>query len=124
VSLLEKLCRLLTEIAPQACFLWDNKQVVPVRLPDCDGPWAAIKTKQPEALHLLLFGPAGSFTLGELNALALQVTLARRHESQDVIHLKFCSSKELENEALRNFLKKHHAVVSGGRVKPKLSFAD
>ena len=123
-SMLEKLCRLLTEIAPHARFLWDNKQVVPVQLPGCDGPWAAIKTKQPEALHLLLFGPAGSFTLGELNALVLPATLARRNTSQDVIHLKFCSSEELEGEALRSFLKKHHAVVTGGRVQPKLSVAD
>ena len=60
---------LLAEIAPQAQFLWNNKQVVPVYVPEQHEPWAAVQTKKLDAVHLHLMGPKGRFTLGQITDL-------------------------------------------------------
>ena len=58
-EVLEDLFELLAEVAPAGQFLWNNKQVVPVYVPEQHAPWAAVQTKKTDAVHLHLMGPKG-----------------------------------------------------------------
>ena len=69
VEVLEDLIELLAETAPQGQFLWNNKQVVPVYVPEQHEPWAAVQTKKLDAVYLHLMGPKGRFTLGQITDL-------------------------------------------------------
>ena len=69
VEVLEDLMEMLAEIAPQGQFLWNNKQVVPVYVPEQREPWAAVQTKKLDAVYLHLMGPKGRFTLGQITDL-------------------------------------------------------
>ena len=69
VEVLEDLMEMLAEIAPQGQFLWNNKQVVPIYVPEQHEPWAAVQTKKLDAVYLHLMGPKGRFTLGQITDL-------------------------------------------------------
>ena len=45
-EVLEELIELLAEMAPHGQFLWNNKQVVPLYVPEQKEPWAAVQTKK------------------------------------------------------------------------------
>ena len=49
---------------PQGQFLWNNKQVVPVYVPEQHEPWAAVQTKKLDAVYLHLIGPEGPLHAG------------------------------------------------------------
>ena len=57
----DELFELLSEVAPEGQFLWNNKQVVPVYVRSQKEPWAAVQTKKSEAVWLTLAGPKGRF---------------------------------------------------------------
>ena len=67
--MLEDLTEMLAEIASGGQFLWNNKQVVPLYVPEQHEPWAAVQTKKLDAVYLHLSGPKGRFTLGQLTDL-------------------------------------------------------
>ena len=67
--MLEDLMELLAEVAPQGQFLWNNKQVVPIYVPEQREPWAAVQTKKLDAVYLHLMGPKGRFALGQITEL-------------------------------------------------------
>ena len=69
VEVLEELFELLAETAPEGQILWNNKQVVPLYVPEQKEPWAAVQTKKIDAVYLPLTGPKGRFTLGRIAAL-------------------------------------------------------
>lgn len=112
-QLLETLCGLLAEAAPECSFDWQNKTGVPLRLPERAHPWAAVLTKKPDAIHLLLYGPPGRFPLGEVAALGHEPQVSRLRDGVDVIRLKFRSPEDLARGDLRAFLQAHHAAVAG-----------
>ena len=68
----------------QGQFLWDNKQVVPVYLPDRHEPWAAVQTKKLDAVYLHLMGPKGRFTLGQITELGHDPELDASRPEHDV----------------------------------------
>jgi len=53
-EVLEELCELLAETAPQGQFLWNNQQVVHLCVNGPGEPWATIHTKRPATLELVL----------------------------------------------------------------------
>jgi len=103
-DVLEKLLDLLAKTAPRARFVWTNKQVVPVYLPDRATPWAAILTKKLDAVHLHLMTPKGRFTLGQITELGRQPELNGRRPDCDVIALKFRDRADLARGDLPAFL--------------------
>ena len=84
VDVLEDLMELLAEIAPQGQFLWNNKQVVPMYVPEQHEPWAAVQTKKLDAVYLHLMGPKGRFTLGQITDLGYNPELDGARPKQDV----------------------------------------
>jgi excinuclease ABC subunit A len=105
-ELLEELCELLTELAPQGQFLWNNQQVVHVFVPGQNEPWATIYTKRLASVDLVLTGPRGKFTLGRIADLAADRELQSGNQ-RDSIKLRFTATDDLERGDLRKFLGEH-----------------
>jgi excinuclease ABC subunit A len=113
VEVLEDLMEMLSETAPQCQFLWNNKQVVPVYVPEQPEPWAAVQTKKLDAVYLHLMGPKGRFTLGQITELGYNPEFDGSRPKYDAIRLKFRSADDLGRGDLRGFLKEHAAAVRG-----------
>ena len=111
VEVLEDIFELLSEVAPQGQFLWNNKQVVPVFVPGRRDPWAAVQTKKLDAVHLHLMGPKGRFVLGQLTDLGYNPELDGQPADRDSIRLMFRSQKDLTRGNLRAFLEEHLAAA-------------
>jgi len=111
VDVLEDLFELLTEIATDGQLLWNNKQVVPMYLPNQHEPWAAVQTKKLDAVLLHLIGPKGRFTLGQITDLGYYPELDGQHPNHDTIRLKFRNTADLARGDLRGFLREHLAAV-------------
>jgi excinuclease ABC subunit A len=107
-EVLEELCELLGEICPQAQFLWNNKQMVPVYVRDQHEPWASVQTKRLDAVYLHLVGPKGRFALGRLMGLGTDPEIDGQRPDCDVIRLRFRSAEQLTPD-LRDFLQEHLA---------------
>ena len=69
MEVLEELVELLNETAPYGQLLWNNKQVVPLYVPQQREPWAAVQTKKLDAVYLHLTGPKGRFAQGRITGL-------------------------------------------------------
>jgi excinuclease ABC subunit A len=110
-ELLEELFEMLAEVAPEGQFLWNNKQVVPVYVPQQREPWAAVQTKKVDAVHLHLTGPKGRFPLGRLTGVGHEPRLDGQRPDLDVIHLRFRTGREMVESGLPALLKEHLAVV-------------
>jgi excinuclease ABC subunit A len=108
-EVLEDLCELLASIAPQAEFLWNNKQVVHLMVRQQPEPWASLHTKRPEGVDLVLTGPKGLFALGRITELGEAQQLKTERPDRDVIHLRISAVDQIANPALLGFLKEHFA---------------
>ncbi|HEV3345286.1 MAG TPA: excinuclease ABC subunit UvrA [Pirellulales bacterium] len=115
MEVLEELCELLAEAAPNAQFLWNNQQVVHLFVNGPGEPWATIHTKRPAALDLTLTGPKNRFALGRIASLGAERELATERTDKDVVKLKFRSAEEVSAGELAEFLKEHLRAVTGGR---------
>ena len=116
VDLLEELCELLGETAPQGQFLWNNQQLVHVFVTEQHEPWASIYTKRPAALDLVLTGPKGRFALGRVTELGTEREFQTGPE-RDVLRLRFQNTEDLDKGDLRQFLAEHLASLATGRKK-------
>jgi excinuclease ABC subunit A len=112
-EVLEELFEMLSDVAPAAQFLWNNKQVVPLYVQAQKEPWAAVQTKKVDAVWLTLIGPKGRFPLGRLTALGFDPELDGERSDVDLIRLKFRATADLERGDLAGFLREHlDAVVT------------
>ena len=75
MEVLEQLHELLQSTASEAQFLWSNKQIVHLYVPNQKEPWASIQTKKSEALWLHLTGPKNSIPLGRVASLSKNPTV-------------------------------------------------
>jgi excinuclease ABC subunit A len=112
-ELLEDLFELLAEVAPEGQILWNNKQVVPIYVPEQHAPWAAVQTKKTDAIHVHLMGPKGRFTLGQVTELGFQPEFDGSRPEMDVIRLRFRTAEDLARGDLRGFLQAHLAAARG-----------
>ena len=110
-DVLEELCELLHETAPEAQALWNNKQVVPWYVAGQKEPWAAVQTKKVDAVYLHLTGPKGRFTQGRIRKLGHTPELDGKRPECDVVHLRFRTAADLAQDDLITFLQEHHATV-------------
>jgi hypothetical protein len=104
---------LLVEVSPESQFLWNNKQVVPIYVPEQREPWAAIQTKKLDAVYLHLTSPKGKFTLGQATGLGYEPSFDGTRANTDAIRLKFRSSEDLERGNLKAFLNEFVSAVRG-----------
>jgi excinuclease ABC subunit A len=113
-ELLEDLCELLQEKAPEGQFLWNNQQVVHLFVREQKEPWATIHTKKPADVELVLTGPKDVVALGRLEKLGLAPELDGAHASRDIIKLRFRRPDDLHHGDLPQFLEEHLQNVGGG----------
>ena len=117
VEVLEELCELLSETAPKAQILWNNKQVVPWYVAPQKEPWAAVQTKKLDAVYLHLTAPKGQFTLGQATDLGHDPDLDGQQPNVDTIRLKFRTTEDLARGDLAGFLKKHlEALINKSQI--------
>jgi len=107
VEVLEKLIELLAEVAPDVQFLWNNKQVVPAYVPHQKEPWAAVQTKKVDAVHLILSGPKGRVTLGQLADFAHDPQIDGSRPDRDLVRLRFRTVEDLSRADLPRLLREH-----------------
>ncbi|MEA1950981.1 MAG: ATP-binding cassette domain-containing protein, partial [Planctomycetota bacterium] len=109
-GLLEEVFDLLGELAPDAGFEWTNKQMVPIYLPDRKEPWANVRTKKPDAVHVHFSGPAGRFPFGRVAELGREPDLRADRRGFDIITFQFRNSRDLRRSGLVEFLEEHLAA--------------
>ncbi len=112
LKVLEELIALLNETAPYGQFVWENKQVVPLQLPDQREPWAAVQTKKLDAVHLHLTGPKGRFAQGRITSLGFDAQVDGEKPGIDVLHIKFRNADDLRRGNLAAFLKEHLSALN------------
>ena len=110
-EVLEQLHELLQVTAPEAQFLWSNKQIVHLYVPQQKEPWASIQTKKTEAVWLHLTGPQNSVPLGRVASLSKNAIVSNAG-NKDVVRLSFDSVDEIANEDLAQFLNEHLSMIS------------
>jgi excinuclease ABC subunit A len=111
VEVLEELFEILSEVAPDGQFLWNNQQVVHLLLPGQSEPWASIYTKRRASVELMLSGPKGRFALGRFASLGRQREL-QSDRLRDLIKLHFVTLDDLTACELAEFLREHRAELS------------
>lgn len=111
----EELHEILREVVPDGQFLWNNKVLVHLLLPNHTEPWATINTKKLDSLHLTLTGPKGCVTLGRLAGLAYDRHLDATRHDRDLVQLTFRSTADLHKGDLVALLEEHKNAVLGTR---------
>ncbi len=105
-DVLEALHEAIQKAAPGCQFLWGNKQVVHVYLPQQKEPWASIQTKKPDAVWLQLTGPKDSISMDRVADLADAPTITARDEV-DLLRMSFTDVGQVSSEDLHKFLEEH-----------------
>ena len=111
MEVLEELVELLNETAPYGQLLWNNKQVVPLYVPQQREAWAAVQTKKLDAVYLHLTGPKGRFAQGRITGLGFDAQVNGEKTGMDVLRIKFRSTEDLHRGDLAAFLKEHLAAL-------------
>ena len=111
MEVLEDLIELLNETAPYGQLLWNNKQVVPLYVPQQREAWAAVQTKKLDAVYLHLTGPKNRFAQGRITGLGFDALVDGEKAGQDVLRIKFRSTEDLRRGDLAGFLKEHLASL-------------
>ncbi|MCA9228161.1 MAG: excinuclease ABC subunit A, partial [Planctomycetales bacterium] len=112
VEVLEALCGLLEEAAPNGQFTWTNQQLVHMHVPGQKEPWATLHTKRPGSLDLTLTGPKGQIGFGRVSELGFDREFDDKHAQRDQIQLRFRSESDLQRGDLPAFLSEHLAGVN------------
>jgi len=111
VEVLETLHHVLQEAAPHGQFLWNNKQVVHVFVPEQKEPWASISTKKSDALWLQISGPKESISLGSVVDIVEEPTVTTL-DSRDILRMNFNDAEQVAEPEFMQFLKKHLESLS------------
>ena len=93
-------------------FLWNNQQVVHLRVAELREPWATVYTKRLAGVDLILNGPAGAFATGRIATLAAQRAITPG-EDRDQVKFRFASADDLTQGDLAEFLSEHLEAVRG-----------
>jgi excinuclease ABC subunit A len=108
IDVLEELCEMLKEAAPDGQFLWNNQQLVHLFLKGQNEPWASIHTKRVASVDLTLNGPKGQFALGRIKDIGVEPEFQSGPE-RDQAKMKFRTHEDLDRGDLRQFLAEHLA---------------
>ena len=115
-EVLEVLHEAIQKVVPESQFLWSNKQVVHVYLPQQKEPWASIQTKKPDGVWLQLAGPKDAVTVGQVADLAEAPTVTSR-DNLDLLRMSFTEVEQVSNQELHQFLAEHAQSLPGnGRL--------
>jgi excinuclease ABC subunit A len=109
---LERLHKLLTELAPGGKFEWTNKQVVHMTLPESGRHWASLLTKKPDAVQLQLLGPKDKFPLGRVSGFGVRQAVKPVDATNDLVTISFDRLEQLTQRELQEFLQEHYAAAA------------
>ena len=110
-DVLEELIEILSDVAPDGQFLWNNKATVRLMVREQREPWAVIWTKHLAMLELQLCSPKGKFAFGRATALGLATEMAADRNGSDVLKIRFRSLDDLASGDVAELLAEHLAVV-------------
>jgi excinuclease ABC subunit A len=110
-EVLEELCELLAEVAPEGQFLWNNQQLVHVFVPGQKEAWASVLTKKPQAVELVLNGPKNRFAYGQVLELGCGRDFDTSPKHFDQLRLRFQTKQDLAKANFVDFLRKHRATI-------------
>ena len=113
IDVLEGLKDLLESVAPAGQFLWNNKQVVHLFVPEQKEPWASIQTKKCDAVWLHLTGQKDSITLGQIADLCEEPTITLVDDQREVVRMQFDSADQVHQKPLADILQQHLQSLSG-----------
>jgi len=111
---LEELCEMLREIAPDGQFLWHNQVLVNLMVKHRRDPWATIATKTPQWVRLDLRSPKGKFGFGRVTELGCDRNFDTARPEYDLLQLMFRTVEDLHQGDLPDFLKEHLASFQDG----------
>jgi excinuclease ABC subunit A len=106
-EVLEELCEMLREIAPDGQFLWHNQVLVNLMVKHRRDPWATIATKTPQWVRLDLRSPKGQFGFGRVTDLGCDRNFDAARPEYDLLQLMFRTVEDLHRGDLAEFLKEH-----------------
>jgi len=112
VEVLEELYELIERVAPEGQFLWNNKQVVHVFVPEQKEPWLSIQTKKLESVGLQVSGPAGQVPLGRIADIGYEPTIKMLDNQREIARMSFRSIEEVQDDALEEFLTEHRSLLT------------
>jgi len=105
-EVLEILHDVIQKAAPEGQFLWSNKQVVHVYLPQQKHPWVSIQTKKPDGVWLQVAGPKDSVEVERVVDIGDAPTVSTK-EDLDVLQMSFNDVEQVSNQELADFLVEH-----------------
>ena len=112
-EILEELCDMLREAAPDAQFLWNNQQLVRVYLKDERDPWASLLTKRCDALVLALHVPKNGIAFGRISHLGCDRELDDSRLECDTLKISFRTRDDLYQGDLPLLLSEHAQISRG-----------
>jgi len=112
VEVLEELYEMVLRVAPESQFLWNNKQVVHVYVPDRKEPWISIHTKKLEAVWFSVSGPAGQVPLGRVANIGSEQMVKMLDDGGEAVRILFKSIEEVQSGQLEEFLIQHRGLLS------------
>ena len=108
---LEELLEMLQAAAPSTQFLWNNHLTVSAMIKGQRDPWVRVWTKKPGAIDLILSGPKGRFTLGQVAGFGVDPQFDSSRQDIDIIKLQFIAEQHLHQGDLAAFLRDHAAAT-------------
>ncbi|MCZ2342263.1 MAG: hypothetical protein LC104_10770 [Bacteroidales bacterium] len=106
--LVQQLVNLLQTVDPDIEFKWDTRDTVSFKLPAVSRSWGRIRTKDPAALELQLYGKPGQFNLARIETFGDTPTLKRdKSEGADIMTLRFIRANRFRAAELQSLLTEH-----------------
>ena len=103
MEVLESVVEMLEDVAPDAEFVWTNKQIVHVVLPGQDRPWASVLTKKPDAVWMQVAGPRDSLSVGSVVDL-VEAPEIKVDGERDILKMGFRTDQQPQNKKLKSLL--------------------
>ncbi len=104
--MIDTLCEVIEQVAPDIEFDWSNKVLVHGRLPGQSDPWITFMTKKADALWLQLNCTAEDIPLGRVADLVTEPDV-RKRGGKSLVKLNFNSVDQLQNPELVQLLQEH-----------------
>jgi excinuclease ABC subunit A len=106
VNVLQSMKAVIENVASKAEFVWDNKTVVHVYLPELPSPWISIHSKKPDGLWINLSANKGQVNLGRVVGIADDVSVVPNSD-RELVRMKFVNERQVLDPNWRLFLLEH-----------------
>ena len=111
-EVLEELCSILHEVAPDGQFLWNGQVMVHLMVPGWNEPWVTIHTKRQANLELIVNGPPSATSLGRIASLGADREVATASNGRSHAKIRFVTTEDLHRGDLVGFLTEHRTSLA------------